>query len=89
MSMWKRVGRKNTCACQDAEVKRYLNKISGPLADRIAIHIEVGHEVSDSNSSFATSIRIFPGLLPAPKSREFVNGIENTLEKTASSRDHR
>jgi magnesium chelatase family protein len=49
------LGRKNTCACQDAEVKRYLNKISGPLADRIAIHIEVGHEVGDSTSSCATS----------------------------------
>ena len=49
------LGRKNTCACQDAEVKRYLNKISGPLADRIAIHIEVGHEVGDSTLSFATS----------------------------------
>ena len=49
------LGRKNTCACQDAEVKRYLNKISGPLADRIAIHIEVGHEVGDSNSSCAKS----------------------------------
>tara|TARA_B100000767_G_C19762207_1_gene535718 strand:+ start:330 stop:1871 length:1542 start_codon:yes stop_codon:yes gene_type:complete len=49
------LGRKNSCACQDAEVKRYLKKISGPIADRIAIHIEVGHENEDFTASFATS----------------------------------
>ena len=49
------LGRKNSCACQDAEVKRYLNKISGPVADRIAIHIEVGHENDDFMTPFATS----------------------------------
>jgi magnesium chelatase family protein len=49
------LGRKNSCACQDAEVNRYLKKISGPVADRIAIHIELGHEVGDFTSSFTTS----------------------------------
>lgn len=29
------------CVCQVAAVKRYLNKISGPLLDRIDLHIEV------------------------------------------------
>jgi magnesium chelatase family protein len=49
------LGRPNSCACQEAEVKRYLKKISGPIADRIAIHIELGHEVSDFTPSFSSS----------------------------------
>jgi magnesium chelatase family protein len=30
-----------TCVCGPGEVKRYLNKISGPLMDRIDLHVEV------------------------------------------------
>jgi len=29
------------CTCKPGEVKKYLNKISGPLLDRIDIHVEV------------------------------------------------
>jgi magnesium chelatase family protein len=29
------------CVCGPAVVKRYLNKISGPLLDRIDLHVEV------------------------------------------------
>jgi magnesium chelatase family protein len=30
-----------TCSCQPGAVQKYLNKVSGPLLDRIDIHVEV------------------------------------------------
>ena len=32
---------KKACSCSDAAVHKYLNRVSGPLLDRIDIHIEV------------------------------------------------
>lgn len=43
------------CSCKPGEVKKYLNKISGPLLDRIDIHVEVTpvpfRELSDTRTS--------------------------------------
>ncbi|MBW2003424.1 MAG: ATP-binding protein, partial [Deltaproteobacteria bacterium] len=32
---------KNECHCTPHQIQRYLSKISGPLLDRIDIHLEV------------------------------------------------
>ena len=50
------------CSCNSMEIQRYLNKISGPLLDRIDIHIEVPavniKELSSrENSEKSNSIR--------------------------------
>ena len=44
--------RRNRCNCTEADIKRYAGKISGPLIDRIDLHLEVAaldySEMSDS-----------------------------------------
>lgn len=44
--------RRNKCNCTEADIKRYAGKISGPLIDRIDLHLEVAaldySEMSDS-----------------------------------------
>ena len=49
------------CSCTDAEIKRYLRKISGPLLDRIDIHIgipQVKYEEMISSAAAETSTSI-------------------------------
>ena len=47
------------CTCNDFQIKKYLNKISGPLLDRIDIHIEVESvkysKLENENSKIETS----------------------------------
>ena len=51
------------CTCNDFQIKKYLNKISGPLLDRMDIHIEVESvkysklERENSNIETSESIR--------------------------------
>ena len=43
------------CTCTDYQIKKYINKISGPLLDRIDIHIEVqGVKYENLDSSIAS-----------------------------------
>lgn len=52
---------KIACTCGEGNVQRYLNKISGPLMDRIDIHVEVtpvSHEELASRVSMEKSIII-------------------------------
>ena len=42
------------CVCGPGEVKRYLNKISGPLLDRIDLHVEVTPVSYDELASYKT-----------------------------------
>ena len=49
-----------TCHCHPSKIKNYLGKISGPLFDRIDIHIEVPqvkyHELSDTKEAESSKI---------------------------------
>jgi magnesium chelatase family protein len=45
------------CACGMGVVKRYLNKISGPLLDRIDLHVEVTPVSYDELSSYVPATR--------------------------------
>ena len=49
------------CKCKDEQIKRYRNKISGPLLDRIDLHIEVEgvkYKNLDNNEKLETSEKI-------------------------------
>ena len=56
---------KKACRCSTTQIQHYLGKISGPLLDRIDIHIEVPaikykelSEVKDAESSAAIKARV-------------------------------
>ncbi|HLX64931.1 MAG TPA: YifB family Mg chelatase-like AAA ATPase [Planctomycetota bacterium] len=42
---------KNACRCTEIQIQRYFGKVSGPLLDRIDLHIEVPHVPYDELSS--------------------------------------
>lgn len=42
------------CTCNDAQIAKYMSKISGPLLDRIDIHIEVSPVKYDKLNSVST-----------------------------------
>ncbi|MGY8917030.1 MAG: ATP-binding protein [Flavobacteriales bacterium] len=44
-------GKRDSCVCSASEIKRYKKKISGPIADRIAIHLEMGHDLNEGFGS--------------------------------------
>ena len=57
--------RTQQCRCTPAEIRRYLNRISGPLLDRIDMHIEVESipaerlsDTAESESSDAIRARV-------------------------------
>lgn len=42
---------KNQCRCTEIQIQRYMGKVSGPLLDRIDLHVEVPHVAYDELSS--------------------------------------
>lgn len=57
------------CVCAPGVIKRYLNKISGPLLDRIDIHVEVTpvsyDQLSNDNQAGETSVTIIERVVKA------------------------
>lgn len=62
------------CVCAPGVVKRYLNKISGPLLDRIDLHVEVTpvsyDELTSNNTTSETSKDIAKRVVTARKIQE-------------------
>ncbi len=57
--------RRNRCNCSEQQISRYRSKISGPLLDRIDIHVEVGvidfekvYKKSDTETSAQVRTRV-------------------------------
>ncbi|NBB88697.1 MAG: YifB family Mg chelatase-like AAA ATPase [Bacteroidetes bacterium] len=63
------------CMCGPGEVKRYLNKISGPLLDRIDLHVEVTPVSYDELSDFKPA---------KEKSSDIRQRVEGAREKQAT-----
>lgn len=61
------------CVCKPGEIQKYLNKISGPLMDRIDLHVEVlpvpYNELSDSRKG-ESSLEIRERVIKARKIQE-------------------
>lgn len=53
---------KRECRCSAGEIQRYINRLSGPLLDRIDIHVEVPalsyDEITDTKDSGPTSAQV-------------------------------
>lgn len=67
-------GGKRTCSCTSYKKEQYMNRISGPLLDRIDLHVEVPHlaysELSDQ-SSVLSSAMMREQVLEAEARQEF------------------
>jgi magnesium chelatase family protein len=54
-------GRGRSCSCSSLQIRRYLNKLSGPLLDRIDLRVNVENvsrvELAETNNECSASIR--------------------------------
>ena len=66
-------GNNASCDCQSGEIRRYRRKISGPIADRIAIHLELGHEMKDNMENGAKVFSWTEAKNVVARVREWVN----------------
>lgn len=68
-----------SCSCNSAAIKRYLQRISGPLLDRIDIHIEVPRLKQDE------MIGMMPGESSAPIRKRVLNARQRQQRRLAGS----
>jgi magnesium chelatase family protein len=79
------------CMCSTGMVQKYLNRISGPLLDRIDIHIEVVpvnyDKLSDSGKTESSSMvreRVVRARAIQAKRFEYVKGVYSNSQMTSS-----
>ena len=79
------------CTCAHATVTKYQKRISGPLLDRIDIHIEVprvdyeklsGNRVSESSESIRTRVQAARDI----QNKRFINGKATAIASNADMR---
>jgi magnesium chelatase family protein len=58
--------KKRECVCSKAHITRYLQKLSGPLLDRIVLQIHIAHveydTIKDSNVTHTSSSELYRGV---------------------------
>jgi len=85
---------KRPCKCTPNQISRYLSRVSGPLIDRIDIHIEVPpvpwrHLRSDADGASSAEMRRQVVAARRVQRRRFANGAATTTNATMSTRQLR
>ncbi len=82
LPLWpRRRKRGGRCRCSDAQVQAYLGRLSGPLLDRIDLHVKVGHVDYDAlrGPGVAESSASVAGRVAQARGRQRERGAINSL----------
>lgn len=70
------LGSSRDCRCSEHEIRQYRNRISGPLADRIDLQLEVAADVNrDWDASCGESSEIVLGRVKAARQMQYERGL--------------
>jgi magnesium chelatase family protein len=80
--------KKNKCSCSQVQIKKYISKISGPILDRIDLHVPVRsmdyNEISEDELTVTTSKDMFEDVDKAVKVQEKRNGSLRNAQLSSS-----
>ncbi|MEX0848677.1 MAG: YifB family Mg chelatase-like AAA ATPase [Candidatus Dependentiae bacterium] len=81
--------KKRTCVCAPQQIQRYLNKLSGPLLDRIDLQVHVQSieydMIKDTQTASASSAKIYEGVQTAIEKQQHRFGTHNKFNNMMSS----